>query len=61
MNYSEISSNFNFGKIDFDLDYLEERNHVGEENYINTGINLNLNKNNKLSLGTKKNFKTMTR
>jgi len=58
MNYSEISSNFNFGKIDFDLDYLEERNHVGEENYINTGINLNLNKNNKLSLGTKKNFKT---
>jgi len=58
MNYSEISSNFNYGKIDFDLDYLEERNHVGEENYINTGINLNLNKNNKLSLGTKKNFKT---
>ena len=58
INYSEISSNFNFGKIDFDLDYLEERNHIGEENYINAGINLNLNKNNKISLGTKKNFKT---
>ena len=58
INYNEVSSNFNFGKVDFDLDYLEERNHIGEENYINTSINLNLNKSNKLSLGTKKNFKT---
>jgi LPS-assembly protein len=58
INYSEISSNFNFGKVDFNLDYLEERNHVGEENYINAGINLNLNRNNKLTLGTKKNFRT---
>ena len=58
LNYSEISSNFNFGKVNFNLDYLEEQNHVGKENYVNAGLSLNLNENNKLSLETKKNFKT---
>ena len=58
INYSEISSNFDFGKIKFNLDYLEEQNHVGKENYVNAGLSLNLNDNNKLSLETKKNFKT---
>ena len=58
INYSEISSNFDFGKVGFNLDYLEEQNHVGKENYVNAGLSLNLNNNNKLSLETKKNFKT---
>ena len=58
LNYSEISSNFDFGKVDFNLDYLEEQNHVGKENYVNAGLSLSLNDNNKLSLETKKNFKT---
>ena len=58
LNYNEISSNFNLGKVDFNIDYLEEQNHVGKENYVNAGLTLNLNKNNKLGLETKKNFKT---
>ena len=58
LNYSEISSNFNLGKVDFNIDYLEEQNHVGKENYVNAGLSLSLNENNKLSLETKKNFKT---
>jgi len=58
VNYSEISSNFNLGKVDFNIDYLEEQNHVGKENYVNAGLSLNLSANNKLSLETKKNFKT---
>ena len=57
-NYNEISSNFSLGKVDFNIDYLEEQNHVGKENYVNAGLSLNLNKNNKLGLETKKNFKT---
>ena len=37
---------------------MEEKNHVGTENYVNSGITLNFNDNNKLSFATKKNFKT---
>ena len=58
LNYNEISSSLNFGKVSFNLDYLEEQNHVGNENYINSGIALSINENNTLSFETKKNFKT---
>ena len=58
LNYNEVSTNLNFGKVAFNLDYLEERNHVGSENYVNYGVSLNFNDNNKLSFTTKKNFKT---
>ena len=58
INYSEISTILNFGKVSFNLDYLEEQNHIGNEHYVNSGINLSVNENNKLSFQTKKNFKT---
>ena len=58
LNYNEFSTNLNFGKVGFNLDYLEEQNHIGSEHYVNTGISLNFNDNNKLSFATKKNFKT---
>jgi len=58
LNYNEIATNLSFSKIDFNINYLEERNHVGEEHYVGGGISLNLNKSNKLSFETKKNFKT---
>ena len=58
LNYNEVSTTLNFGKIDFNLDYLEERNHVGSEHYVNTGLDIAFNKSNKLSFETKKNFKT---
>jgi len=58
LNYNEVSTSLNFGKVDFNVDYLEERNHVGTEHYVNSGITLNINDNNKLSFETKKNFKT---
>ena len=37
---------------------MEEQNHIGSENYVNSGISLNFSDNNKLSFQTKKNFKT---
>ena len=58
LNYNEISTELNFGKIQFNLDYLEQQNHVGTEHYASSGITLNFNDHNKLSFGTKKNFKT---
>ena len=58
LNYNDISTNLNFGKVEFNLDYLEQQNHIGAEHYASAGITLNLNESNKLSFGTKKNFKT---
>ena len=58
LNYNEVSTELNFGKVQFNLDYLEEQNHVGTEHYASSGISLNINDNNKLSFTTKKNFKT---
>ena len=58
LNYNEVSTSLNFSKIGFNLDYLEEQNHVGEEHYVNAGVSLNFNEHNKLSFETRKNFKT---
>ena len=58
LNYNEISTILNFSKVDFNLGYLEEQNHIGKEHYINSGITLKFNDKNKLSFNTKKNFKT---
>jgi len=58
LNYNDVSAVLNFGKIQFNLDYLEQQNHIGEEHYASSGLTLNFNDNNKLSFSTKKNFKT---
>ena len=58
LNYNEVSTELNFGKVQFNLDYLEQRNHIGDEHYASSGITLNFNDYNKLSFSTKKNFKT---
>ena len=58
INYNEIATNLNFGKVQFNLDYLEQQNHIGTEHYASSGISLNFNDNNKLSFSTKRNFKT---
>ena len=58
LNYNEVSTELNFGKIQFNLDYLEQQNHIGLEHYASSGISLNFNDSNKLSFSTKKNFKT---
>ena len=57
-NYHEITGNFNFGKIDFNINYLEERNHIGNANYVNNEIIINFNENNSLNFKTRKNFQT---
>ena len=58
LNYNEISTGLDFGKIAFNLDYLEQRNHIGNEHYIKSGITLNINESSSLGFSTKKNFKT---
>ena len=58
LNYNEVATELNFGRVKFNLDYLEELNHRGNEHYVDSGIDLNFNEHNKLSFNTKKNFKT---
>ena len=58
LNYNEISTSLNFNKVEFNIDYLEEQNHIGNEHYVSSGVTLNFDDNNKLSFSTKKNFKT---
>jgi len=58
LNYQEVSTELNLGKVQFNLDYLEENKHVGTEHYVSSGISLNFNDQNKLSFSTKKNYKT---
>ena len=58
LNYNNLSTILNFGKVQFNLNYLEQQNHIGEEHYASSGLTLNFNENNKLSFSTKRNFKT---
>ena len=58
LNYNNVTTELNFGKVQFNLDYLEEQNHIGKEHYASPGVTLNFNDHNKLSFSTKKNFKT---
>jgi len=58
LNYQEVSTELNFGKVQFNLNFLEEQKHIGTERYASSGVTLNYNDQNKLSFSTKKNFKT---
>ena len=58
LNYNDVSTVLDFGKIQFNLDYLEQQNHIGNEHYASAGLTLNVSDHNKLSFSTKKNFKT---
>jgi LPS-assembly protein len=58
LNYNEVSTELNFGKVQFNMDYLEQQNHIGLEHYVSSGVSLNFDDRNKLSFSTKKNFKT---
>ena len=58
LNNNDISTELNFGKVQFNLDYLEQQNHIGTEHYASSGITLNFDDYNKLSFSTKRNFKT---
>ncbi len=57
-NYNDVSTVLNFGKVQFNLDYLEQQKHIGEEHYASAGLTINFNDHNKIGFETKKNFKT---
>ena len=56
LNYNEIGTNFNFDQIKFDVSYLQEKEHIGNQEYMTAGINYTKGENGLLSFKTKRNL-----
>ena len=56
LNYSEIGTTLNFGPVKFNLDYLEEKQHMGSQEYVKTGFEYNFNNSSSLKFSTKRNL-----
>ena len=57
-NYNEIGAKTNFDKINFDINYLQEKKHIGNNEYIKSKINYDTGKNTNLSYEFKRNLIT---
>ena len=58
LNYSEINTNLNIDLIKFDLRYLQEKKHYGDQEYFNTKIGFVKSNNEEFSFETKRNLIT---
>ena len=57
-NYNEVGADLNFDKVKFNLSYLQEKKHIGNQELIESGIDYMLNDSAKLSFSTKRNLLT---
>ena len=57
-NYNEIGADLVLDKAKFNLSYLQEKNHIGSQEFVNTGFDLKLNNSSELSFNTKRNILT---
>ena len=57
-NYNEIGTNFNYGPLKIDFDYLRENKHIGNQDYFKTELNLKNKDKGLLSFKTKRNLIT---
>ena len=57
-NYNEIGANFEYDKAKFNVSYLQEKNHIGNLESFQTGLDLNINNSTELSFDTKRNLLT---
>ncbi len=58
INYLDLGINYNFDKLGIDFNYLQENNHIGDQDYFKTEINYKNNKNALISFKTKRNLIT---
>lgn len=58
INYQEAGVNLDFNVLKFDINYLQEKKHIGDEEYLKTSINYFANKNNKFTLESKRSLVT---
>ena len=57
-NYNEIGTDFTFDKAKFNLSYLQEKNHIGNQELMQTGVDFKLNNSSELSFNTRRNLLT---
>ena len=57
-NYNDVGADITFDKAKFNLNYLQEKNHIGSEEYVQTGVDYRLNNSTELSFNTKRNLLT---
>ena len=58
LNFNEFGTNINFGPIDFDFNYLQEKKHIGNQDYFNTKMNIKNKDQGMFSFETKRNLIT---
>ncbi len=58
LNFNELGAKMNFGPIDFDFNYLQEKKHIGNQDYFNTKINIQNKNQGIFSFETKRNLIT---
>ena len=58
LNYNEVGAEFNFNKFDFNIDYLQEKKHIGTNEYVKSKIDYNISKDTNLSYEFKRNLIT---
>ena len=58
LNYNEVGANFNLNPINFDFRYLQEKEHIGNQEYFRGKIDFSQNKYGLFSAETKRNLIT---
>tara|TARA_B100001248_G_scaffold68660_1_gene48477 strand:+ start:8222 stop:10630 length:2409 start_codon:yes stop_codon:yes gene_type:complete len=58
VNYNEFGTTLNFDPVQFDFKYLHEDNHIGDQEYFKTKVDLAKNQNGLFSVETKRNLIT---
>jgi len=57
-NYNEIGGDFSFEKAKFNVSYLQEKNHVGNKQFIQSGLDFKLNDSTLINFSSKRNLLT---
>ena len=57
-NYNEIGADLELEKIGFNMSFLEEKNHIGNQRYVESTLDYNPSSSSKFSLSTKRNLLT---
>ena len=58
LNYNEFGASLDLNPINFDISYLQEKEHIGNQEYVKGRINLSQNKYGLFSAETKRNLIT---
>ena len=57
-NSNEAGAEIDLGKTSFNVSYLQEKNHVGNQEFVESGVNYELNESNEFAFSTRRNLLT---